>query len=162
MRVSDEVHASLSTCRCRQKEPLRERVAVLVPISARSLSVLVPARDDGGVSPVHRHVGRAGGGLLHALQFPDVCVVGFVVVLLRAIGSCASAGTACTSVRHATRKDMRTSSACLLHSLNDVAGGTWAKLDVFCARCAPFFSVMRSIVHEYLDALLPPGTVLCT
>ena len=81
-----------------------------------------------------------------------LCVVGFMVVLLRAIGSCAYASIACTSVRHARRKDMRTSSACLLHSLNDVAGGTWAKLDVCCARCARFFSVMRSIVHDILGA----------
>ena len=91
-----------------------------------------------------------------------LCVVGFMVVLLRAIGSCAYASIACTSVRHARRKDMRTSSACLLHSLNDVAVGTWAKLDVCCARFARFFSVMRSIVHEYVNAPLPPGTVLRT
>ena len=68
--------------------------------------------------------------------------------LLGAVESCACAGLACTSVRHARRKAMRMYSACLWHSLSEVAVGTWAFVDVFCARFARFFSVVRSIVHE--------------
>ena len=45
--------------------------------------MLVPARDDGGVSPVHRHMGRAGGGLLHATEIT-------VLVRRRIYGSVAS------------------------------------------------------------------------
>ena len=52
-----------------------EVAAPLAPPLRGTSSVLVSVRDDECISPVHRHMGRAGE-LLHALQLPGLCLEG--------------------------------------------------------------------------------------